>query len=204
MPQPSGLRVAGQLDPRPIPIAGRAPHGAGAVAAMRAAGFIQATHHCRLSAASEKSAERRIDVDYRRSFRRETGRMCVPLSATSLEPVTAGWKSSMALWNRTRCIAGDRNGATVSIRREPRRTGASYRKSPKSRANAAGAMPLRFDLSNEACPASNMLPATIANAGRYLTTIAGRFEAQFGSNWLISCPNSPRSERAALMVKLLL
>ena len=66
-------------------------------------------------------------------------------------------------------------------------------------------MPLRFDLSNEACPASNMLPATIAtHAGRYLTTIAGRFEAQFGSNWLISCPESPRSERAALMVKLLL
>lgn len=68
---------------------------------------------------------------------------------------------------------------------------------------AAGSMPLRFDLQNEGCPAPSMRAPAIANAAQYLTTVAARFQARFGSNWLISCADSPRSQRAALMVNQL-
>src|SRR5437868_7502460 len=68
---------------------------------------------------------------------------------------------------------------------------------------AAGLMPLRFDLAGEGCPAQNMRAETIANAGRYLSTIAGRFQAEFGPHWLVSCPDSPRSERAGFLIQQL-
>ena len=87
---------------------------------------------------------------------------------------------------------------------EPSRTEENWRfisEVAQITSSAAGGMPLRFDLNNEACPAPSMPPATIANASRYLTTIARRFQARFGQNWLISCADSPNAQRAALMVR---
>jgi hypothetical protein len=68
---------------------------------------------------------------------------------------------------------------------------------------AAKAIPHRFDLQNEGCPSRYMAPQTVGNASQYLTTIAARFRQQFGENWLISCPDSPNSERLKLLLDVL-
>lgn len=68
---------------------------------------------------------------------------------------------------------------------------------------AAGGMSLRFDLSGESCPAANMPSSTLANASRYLRTLARRFQARFGDRWLVSCADSPRAERLGLLLDLL-
>lgn len=58
---------------------------------------------------------------------------------------------------------------------------------------AAGGMHVRFDLANEGAPDPSMPAATRAAAARYLQTIAGRFEAAYGSEWLISVARSDAS-----------
>jgi hypothetical protein len=59
---------------------------------------------------------------------------------------------------------------------------------------AAGGMQLRFDLGNEQAPDPRMPAVTLAQAKRYLQTIAGNFQRRFGSNWLISAARSGRSQ----------
>lgn len=66
---------------------------------------------------------------------------------------------------------------------------------------AAGPLKLRFDLTNEGCPAPSMLPSTKDNARLFLTTIATRFQKTFGDNWLISCAYDPGSARLKLLLK---
>jgi len=68
---------------------------------------------------------------------------------------------------------------------------------------AAGSMPHRFDLNNEGCPSRSMPAQTVENAARYLSTIASRFQQQFGHNWLISCPHSAHADRLQTLLELL-
>jgi hypothetical protein len=68
---------------------------------------------------------------------------------------------------------------------------------------AAQAIPHRFDLQNEGCPSRYMTPQAVANASQYLVTIVERFRQQFGDNWLVSCPDSPNSERLKMLLDVL-
>ncbi len=63
---------------------------------------------------------------------------------------------------------------------------------------------LVFDLTNEgACAAANMPPSTLLNAKRYVQTIAGRWQSQFGDSWVFSCPNSLGATRNNLLAEQL-
>jgi hypothetical protein len=67
--------------------------------------------------------------------------------------------------------------------------------------SSAHSMALRFDLNNEGCVARSMPAGTIANAKKYLATIATRFRDKYGDDdWLISCPDSERAMRLADML----
>ncbi|HEY5426206.1 MAG TPA: hypothetical protein VIJ77_06625 [Candidatus Tumulicola sp.] len=58
---------------------------------------------------------------------------------------------------------------------------------------AAGAVPVRVDIANEAAPDPRMPARTLAHAKTYLQTIAGRFDARFGPRWVISAARSAAS-----------
>lgn len=64
----------------------------------------------------------------------------------------------------------------------------------------AGDLGVRFDLNNEGCPSPSMEPSAVAAAARYLQTIASNFQQEFGTNWLISCPDSPHAQRLILLL----
>lgn len=88
---------------------------------------------------------------------------------------------------------------------DPARTDANWRFIDGSTAlvkGSAHAMSLRFDLDNEGCVAPSMPASTIANAKKYLATIASRFREKYGDDgWLISCPDSERGARLAAMLE---
>lgn len=58
---------------------------------------------------------------------------------------------------------------------------------------ARGSMAVRFDLQNEAAPPVNSEPQYAANTRAYLTTIARRFQDEFGPLWLISATANPKA-----------
>jgi hypothetical protein len=79
---------------------------------------------------------------------------------------------------------------------EPRRTSENWRfieQTARTVLAAKGSMTVRFDLGNEAAPDPSMALKTLANARVYLQTIAGRFQAEFGSIWAISAARSDAS-----------
>jgi hypothetical protein len=87
---------------------------------------------------------------------------------------------------------------------EPQRTEENWRfivDTVEAATAAVGPHGLRFDLSNEACPAPNLAPATLANAKRYIQTIASRFSARFGDQWLFSCADSNNAVRLRLLLQ---
>lgn len=88
---------------------------------------------------------------------------------------------------------------------DPARTDANWRYIDGATAlvkSSAHAMSLRFDLNNEGCVAPSMPASTIANAKKYLSTIASRFREKYGDDeWLISCPDSQRGVRLAAMLE---
>jgi hypothetical protein len=90
---------------------------------------------------------------------------------------------------------------------QPQRTDENWRfisDVTKAVTQMSNGLSLVFDLSDEgACPAANMEPRTLLNTNRYVQTIARRWQDQFGSNWVISCPNSPRAARLDLLVSYL-
>ena len=59
--------------------------------------------------------------------------------------------------------------------------------------DAAGPMTLRFDIGSELAPDPHMPAATLRKAKTYLQTMARRFQARFGSTWLISAARSDGS-----------
>ena len=140
MPQPSGLRRAGgQLDPGPIP--DRRP----------------CATRCRSSCGECGAAgftELRTIVAYRRPVRNQlSGALMSTTGDVSPRDrqnvrafvgdiARAGYRGLEIVYGfmeqNSPGIAGGRNGATVSIRREPRRTGASHRKLSKSRLTRQG------------------------------------------------------------------
>jgi hypothetical protein len=69
--------------------------------------------------------------------------------------------------------------------------------------SARSSLSVRFDLLNEGCPSPYMPPRTIENATAYLQTMAARFASSFGSDWLVSCPDSPRAQRLEMLLHLL-
>ena len=89
---------------------------------------------------------------------------------------------------------------------DPRRTDENWRfvaDVAETALGVAGMPELRFDLANEGCAAPSMPAETIANAGRYLRTVAARFGERFGDQWLVSCADSARAERVALLIQQL-
>jgi hypothetical protein len=93
---------------------------------------------------------------------------------------------------------------------DPRRTGENWRfikETADTVTAAAGPLALRFDLANEAAPDPRMPPRALRQAKTYLTTIAGKFEAEFGDDWLISAARSNNAaatetaDRLELLVK---
>jgi hypothetical protein len=80
------------------------------------------------------------------------------------------------------------------------------RETARTAIGAAPGLDLRFDLANEAAPDPTMTPHTLANAKRYLQTIAGRFQREFGGAWTVSTARSegsPASETASRLDLLL-
>lgn len=58
---------------------------------------------------------------------------------------------------------------------------------------AAGVVPVRVDIANEAAPDPRMPVGTLRRVKAYLQTIAGRFDARFGPRWVISVARSAAS-----------
>jgi hypothetical protein len=76
---------------------------------------------------------------------------------------------------------------------DPRRTGENWRfisQVAQTAFAAAGTMRVRVDLANEKAPDPAMSAPALAHAKSYLQAIAGRFQARFGSRWLISAARS--------------
>jgi hypothetical protein len=79
---------------------------------------------------------------------------------------------------------------------DPRLTADNWRfisQTARTALDAAGTLSLRFDLGNEEAPDPHMPPQTLARAKTYFQTIAGRFQASFGDDWLISAARSDAS-----------
>jgi hypothetical protein len=76
------------------------------------------------------------------------------------------------------------------------RTGENWRfiaQSAETAFAAGGSMSIRVDIGNEEAPDPRMPASALAHAKTYLQTIAARFEARFGSRWLVSAARSAAS-----------
>lgn len=72
---------------------------------------------------------------------------------------------------------------------DPSRTEENWRFIEQTAQTVLGAresMNVRFDLQNEGAPSTALRPPILANTRTYLTTIARRFQEEFGPLWLVS------------------